>query len=502
MIPRIHKRGSSFKAASQYILHDPNSQSRDRVAFSQTCNLGDVATDDAWHAMYDTWNDRTRLKRESQTDLRGRDNKKPVFHYTLSWHPDERPTEALMMEAARSSLKALGLEQHQALMAAHNDTDHPHLHIVVNTVHPETGRTASLKYSKLELSKWAEDYERQHGIRTEQRINNNAERERRRQDPQQTNSADMPKGETRQRATLHRQALDRLQRLRLEYDHRHMVERNVTTARHRIERGVHFDDARSATGVALAYLHDRFKSRWRDLYEAQRLEAVHVKSIQSSPLERAVYVMMNAHRLGSVRTLSKKDQLRLIASPTKLFKAVDAMHGRERHQLSNVQKAETHARLEKISLGLESRLAAQRVQHRAELDAEKSQRQTIKAHAVDYRRARNQIILEERFGEEKRMAPNAPPMETDQQYIDRTRDDMAAHYERNSSPDMRAFWDWWREQQNAPKPAPQVGQPEPTPPSAAPPFEQAATPTRAQQIKMDAAAWRARNPDKDFGNER
>ena len=53
-----------------------------------------------------------------------------------------------------------------------------HVHIVVNTVHPETGMTAPLKFTKLELSKWAEAYEREHGIHCEERIRNNEERRR------------------------------------------------------------------------------------------------------------------------------------------------------------------------------------------------------------------------------------------------------------------------------------------------------------------------------------
>jgi Relaxase/Mobilisation nuclease domain len=114
--------------------------------------------------MFETWRDRTKLKREAGVDLRGRDNKTPVLHYTLSWALDEKPTAEHMKETALSSLKALKLDQHQALIVAHGDKEHVHLHVVANTVHPETGRTAPLKYAKLALSRWAEAYEREHGI--------------------------------------------------------------------------------------------------------------------------------------------------------------------------------------------------------------------------------------------------------------------------------------------------------------------------------------------------
>lgn len=66
-----------------------------------------------------------------------------------------------MRETALSCLNALGLGEHQAVMAAHSDKEHLHVHIVVNTIHPETGMTAPLKYSKEKLSRWVEAYERQ-----------------------------------------------------------------------------------------------------------------------------------------------------------------------------------------------------------------------------------------------------------------------------------------------------------------------------------------------------
>jgi hypothetical protein len=117
------------------------------------------------------------LKAEAGKDARGRKNTKPVLHYSLSWAIGENPTPEHMRETALSSLKVLGLSGHQALMAAHSDKDHLHVHIVVNTINPETGLTAPLKYTKERLSRWAEAYEREHGIHCQERIRNNAERE-------------------------------------------------------------------------------------------------------------------------------------------------------------------------------------------------------------------------------------------------------------------------------------------------------------------------------------
>ena len=82
-----------------------------------------------------------------------------------------------MSRAVDGSLEALGLEGHEALIVAHDDTRHPHVHVVANRVDPETGKAAKLGNSKLRLSRWAEGYEREQGrIRVERRVKNNERR--------------------------------------------------------------------------------------------------------------------------------------------------------------------------------------------------------------------------------------------------------------------------------------------------------------------------------------
>lgn len=71
---------------------------------------------------------------------------KPVYQVILSWQsgneekgiPPDNPSREEMEKAADRVMGALGMEQHQAWMVAHRDTDTPHLHIVINKVHPRS----------------------------------------------------------------------------------------------------------------------------------------------------------------------------------------------------------------------------------------------------------------------------------------------------------------------------------------------------------------------------
>ena len=49
-----------------------------------------------------------------------------------------------MNRAVDGNMEALGLEGHEALIVAHDDTRHSHVHAIANGVDPETGKAATL----------------------------------------------------------------------------------------------------------------------------------------------------------------------------------------------------------------------------------------------------------------------------------------------------------------------------------------------------------------------
>ena len=90
-----------------------------------------LATDDARGAarqMAATMTYANELKDLAGVRAGGRRLEKPVAHYSMSWSPGEKPPQATMVNAARASLRALGLEQHQAVLVSHRDGTTPHVH--------------------------------------------------------------------------------------------------------------------------------------------------------------------------------------------------------------------------------------------------------------------------------------------------------------------------------------------------------------------------------------
>ena len=161
MVPRTSRAGRGFKGAWEYYAHDKRTpeqkeqgqavRTRERVGFVQTENLGGIEDDRAAIGlMIDTARQSYRCE-------------KPVYAFSLSWHPEETPSPQQMIFAGREALKVLGMQEHQAVMISHTDTAHPHLHVIVNRVHPETGKAINLYKDQEKLQAWALEYERQQG---------------------------------------------------------------------------------------------------------------------------------------------------------------------------------------------------------------------------------------------------------------------------------------------------------------------------------------------------
>jgi hypothetical protein len=87
----------------------------------------------------------------------------PVFHYILSWPEHERPSVKDILAAARKSIDALGLSEHQYVIAVHRNTDNIHAHVEVNRIHPLTYKSHHLEWTHKTLHKAAREAEIEFG---------------------------------------------------------------------------------------------------------------------------------------------------------------------------------------------------------------------------------------------------------------------------------------------------------------------------------------------------
>ena len=140
--------GRSFKGVVAYIADDAR-----RVAYVETLNLCTDNPHKAARVMAATSRASSRCK-------------KPVYHLIVSWHKDDVPrlNRHLIRQHIKELLQAVDMAGHQAVMAFHSDTEHPHVHVVVNRIHPETRKAASLSFDRVRRAKVCRQLELEYGL--------------------------------------------------------------------------------------------------------------------------------------------------------------------------------------------------------------------------------------------------------------------------------------------------------------------------------------------------
>ena len=168
MIIVIHT-GRSFKGAAQYFLHDkrlPGEQVRntnERLAWTHSFNTMEDDPDRVVREMQYVAYNQNFIRQQSGITTQTRGTEVTAMTVSLSWEPSQRPDKEKMIATARSFLDAMEWGEHQTLVFANNDTAHPHIHLLINRIHPTTGLTLNQGWDRTRASRWGLAYEREHG---------------------------------------------------------------------------------------------------------------------------------------------------------------------------------------------------------------------------------------------------------------------------------------------------------------------------------------------------
>jgi hypothetical protein len=116
----------NFGALAQYLAKGRSGDEPERVAWSASRNLPTDDPELAGKIMRATAAQNVRVKQ-------------PVYHLALSFDPGDQVDRIAMERVADRVIAALELQGHQIVIVSHRDRGHPHMHLLVNRVHPETG---------------------------------------------------------------------------------------------------------------------------------------------------------------------------------------------------------------------------------------------------------------------------------------------------------------------------------------------------------------------------
>lgn len=282
MTPDIAKAGHSFMGAMAYYLHDKRQEAdaahpttADRVAWTETRNLAGIGPHTATRVMIDHAQRADALKAAAGIKATGRKSNAHVYAFSLSWRHDEVAglDRAEMVRATDAALKFLGADHLQAVVIAHTDRDHPHVHVVLNRVQQD-GRMWTPSHDKNKFSQWANRYERDNGkivtpkrdekwrkIEAGQQANPDPEQRRAHVAKRQAERA------TEQRPPSRGQMLKELADAQKA---QHRTDWQDWGAKAKADRKAIYDAADAAKAVALARFKESTRGDWAQHFKAER----------------------------------------------------------------------------------------------------------------------------------------------------------------------------------------------------------------------------------------
>lgn len=87
-----------------------------------------------------------------------------IYHLVVAFPPGERPTREQLDDIEDELCAAIGFAGHQRISAAHDDTDHFHLHVAISKVHPDTYRNVTPRRDYPKLMEACARLELKHGL--------------------------------------------------------------------------------------------------------------------------------------------------------------------------------------------------------------------------------------------------------------------------------------------------------------------------------------------------
>lgn len=175
LVGRQTGRGADFDVVMAYVSRDAG-PSDWRGGFNLTLPLDEAASE-----MTHTY----RVK-HLDANRRGPKTKRPLLHAVLGWHASDLAwlTVEHLKETVTAALAAMGLKDRQAVWVAHTDTGRPHVHVVANLVHHDTGDVARMGLIKKRMSAFCGAYETALGdVRCRKRFVPKSANENRRRNP-------------------------------------------------------------------------------------------------------------------------------------------------------------------------------------------------------------------------------------------------------------------------------------------------------------------------------
>lgn len=150
IIPIKSLRKSNFSALAKY-LTDPQGKN-ERIGLVSITNC---YTDELTSALLE-------IQNTQEMNRRARSDK--TCHLVLSFPEGERLSNDQLSEIEERFCETLGFREHQRISVVHDDTDHQHIHIAINKIHPRKLTIHNPYYDHKNVAALCEQIEQEYGL--------------------------------------------------------------------------------------------------------------------------------------------------------------------------------------------------------------------------------------------------------------------------------------------------------------------------------------------------
>lgn len=145
---------SSYRALARYLVDSQHDGEKLIYWKSANCYSGDDETDI----------EMITKEIESTQALNARAKGDKTYHLIASFREGENLTREQLDDIEQALADALGMGDHQRIAAVHDNTDHLHIHLAINKVHPETLKIVTPYRDYKQLQTVCRELEEKHGL--------------------------------------------------------------------------------------------------------------------------------------------------------------------------------------------------------------------------------------------------------------------------------------------------------------------------------------------------
>ena len=156
---RIELRNQQMSSFARLVNYITGTQEKhERVGTIRVTNCQSEAP--AWAALeaeaVQAQNTRTRMDK--------------TYHLLISFREGDSPSEETLRAIEDRICETLGYKDHQRVSAVHYDTDHMHIHLAINKIHPTRFTAHEPYFDKRALGALCETFEREYGIAADNHV--------------------------------------------------------------------------------------------------------------------------------------------------------------------------------------------------------------------------------------------------------------------------------------------------------------------------------------------